>query len=67
MVLRLPLLWTPAYMDVRVQLRARLVCSEHPRPWPGGATPCGDTPPYTAACPSPVQEGAEPLELELKR
>ena len=45
MVLRLPLLWTAAYTDMRVLLRAQLVCCEHPRPWPGGATPCGDIPP----------------------
>ena len=31
MVLRLPLLWTSAYTDVRVLLRALLVCREHPR------------------------------------
>ena len=45
MMLRLPQLWTAAYKNVRVRLRARLVCGERPRPGPGGATPCGDTPP----------------------
>ena len=45
MVLRLPLLWTAAYTAMRVPLRARLVCYEHPQPWLGGATPCGDIPP----------------------